>query len=141
MAFPLVIQLGKWRRMVTIPAVTRCTSQTLTATQSRFPVRQNEGANGVDNVPFIAISTGQVDGLECVLRKVGLTSSGSTNQFGNPVGTSTADRGRVRLYRDNDVGSAAGGAQIDGNTPRTDTGLTDTQAHLDQYDAVIFGCA
>ena len=81
MAFPLVIQLGKWRRMVTIPAVTRCTSQTLTATQSRFPVRQNEGANGVDNVPFIAISTGQVDGLECVLRKIGLTSSGSSMVF------------------------------------------------------------
>ena len=140
-AFPLVIQLGKWRRMVTIPAVTRCTSRTLAATDSRFPIRQNEGANGVDNVPLIAISTGQVDGLECVLRKVGLTSSGSTNQFGNPPGTSTADRGRIRLYRDNDVGSAAGGARIDDNTPRTDTGLTDTQAHLDQYDAVIFGCA
>ena len=140
-SFPLVIQLGKWRRMVTIPATTRCTSRTLTSDQSRFPTRQNEGANGVDNVPFIAISTGKVDGLECVLRKIGLTSSGASNQFGNPVGTSTADRGRIRLYRDNDVGSAAGGARIDGNTPRTDSALTDTQAHLDQYDAVIFGCA
>ncbi len=139
--FPIVIQLGKWRRMVTIPAVTKCTSVTLTAAQSRLPVRQNEGSNNVDNIPFIAISTGQVDGLECVFKKLGLTSSGNTNQFGNPPGTSSADRGRIRLYRDNDVGNAAGGAVIDNNTPRTDSSLTDTQGHLDQYDAVIFGCA
>ncbi|MCA9584655.1 MAG: hypothetical protein KC657_04790 [Myxococcales bacterium] len=140
-AFPLVVQLGKWRRMVTIPATTRCTSRTLTPDQARLPTRQNEGNNGVDNVPLIAISTGQVDGLECVFRKLGLTSNGSSNQFGNPPGTSSADRGRIRLYRDNDSGSARGGARIDNNTPRTDSALTDTQAHLDQYDAVIFGCA
>lgn len=164
-AFPIVIQLGKWRRMVTIPATPACTSRTLTAAQSRLPTRQNEGGNGVDNIPLVAISTGQVDGLECVFKKLGLgvktcaggsnagnactknsncpnsTCSDSLNQFGNPPGTASADRGRIRLYRDNDVGNAAGGARIDNNTPRTDSALTDTQAHLDQYDAVIFGCA
>ncbi len=140
-SFPIVIQLGRWRRMVMIAATPACTERTLTPDESRLPVRQNEGGNGVDNIPLIAISTGQVDGLECVFRKLGLTSSGSANQFGNPPGTSTADRGRIRLYRDNDKSGAAGGARIDDNTPRTDSALTDTQAHLDQYDAVIFGCA
>jgi hypothetical protein len=137
-AFPIVIQLGKWRRMVTIPAVTKCTSKALTATQSRLPTRQNEGANGIDNIPLVAISTGQVDGLECVFRKLGLESNlaGNVNQFSNAGGT-----GRIQLYQDNDVGNAAGGAVFNGSTPRTDAALTDTQAHLDQYDAVIFGCA
>ena len=142
-AFPIVIQLGKWRRMVMIPATTACTSRTLTAAQSRLPTRQNEGNNNVDNIPFVAISTGQVDGLECVFRKLGLED----NQFGNPPGTlntngtPSADYGRIRLYRDNDVGNAKGGARINSRTPRTDAALTNTQANLDQYDAVIFGCA
>ncbi|MDF2691855.1 MAG: Tryptophan synthase alpha chain, partial [Labilithrix sp.] len=169
-SFPIVIQLGKWRRMVTVGTVTKCTSATLDGSNAnrplaRLPVRQNEGGNGVDNIPLVAISTGKVDGLECVFRKLGLTTrtcSGganagnactrnsqcpnsqcgdSLNQFGNPPGTSSADRGRIRLYRDNEVGNANGGAVIDSNTPRTDNALTDTQAHLDQYDAVVFGCA
>ncbi len=134
--FPLVIQLGRWRRLVTIPARTACTTTALTAAQTRLPTRQFEG-NSRDNIPLIAISTGQVDGLECVFRKLGIEQS----QFGNPTGTATNAGGRIRLYRDNDVGSAKGGARIDNNTPRTDSALTDTQAHLDQYDAVIMSCA
>jgi hypothetical protein len=143
-AFPIVIQLGKWRRMVTIPAVTKCTSKALTAAQTRLPTRQDEGANGVDNIPLVAISTGQVDGLECVFRKLGIESSGATNQFSNPAGFTGGGTGRIRLYQDNDIagnGAAKGGAIFNASTPRTDAALTDTQAHLDQYDAVIFGCA
>ena len=142
-AFPIVIQLGKWRRMVTIPSTTACTSRTLTSTQTRLPTRQNEGNNGVDNIPFVAISTGQVDGLECVFRKLGIED----NQFGNPPGTTSSggtqalDRGRIRLYQDDDSGSAKGGARINSRTPRTDSRLTNDQANLDQYDAVIFSCA
>jgi hypothetical protein len=140
-AFPVVIQLGKWRRMVTIPAVTACTNVTLTAAETRLPTRQNEGANGVDNIPFIAISTGSQDALECVFRKIGLESSGATTQFGNPSGIATKAQGRIRFYRDNDAKGAVGGAIIDANTPRTDAALTVAQANLDQYDAVVFGCA
>jgi hypothetical protein len=134
-AFPLVIQLGRWRRVVTIPALTRCSDTTLTADQTRLPRRQHEG-NNLDNIPFIAISTGQVDGLECVFRKLGIVDQ----EFGNPPGY-TGARGRIRLYRDDDNGGARGGAVINSSTPSTDTALTDNQQHLDQYDAVIFGCA
>jgi hypothetical protein len=143
-AFPLVIQLGRWRRMISIPALTKCTSNALTAAQTRLPTRQNETSTR-DNIPLIAISTGQVDGLECVFRKLGIEDG----QFGNPTQPAglTGAGGRIRFYRDNffDVPSsnndANGGAVYNGSTPRTDTALTDTQGHLDQYDAVIFGCA
>src|SRR5688572_4472860 len=120
--------------MITVPAITACTSVELTPTQTRLPRRQNETSTR-DNIPFIAISTGDVDGLECVFRKLGI----DTNQFGNPSGY-WGSGGRIRLYRDNDEGRANGGARINDSTPRTDTALTDRQSHLDQYDAVIFGC-
>ncbi len=136
--FPLVIQLGRWRRLVEIPAVTQCTSVALTANQTRLPRTQNEG-NNRDNIPLVAISTGRVDGLECVFRKLGIAD----NQFTNPNGN-----GRIRLYQDefdyfpnaNPPRFAAGGARINGSTPFTQDALVDTQAHLDAYDAVIFGC-
>ena len=130
--FPIVIQLGKWRRMVTIPAVTQCTSVALTAQQTRLPTRQNEGQNGVDNIPFVAISTGKVDGLECGFRKLGLEDT----QFGNPTGF-TNSRGRIRFYRDDD----GRGSRIDDNTPDQEDSLTNSQTNIDQYDAVVFGCA
>lgn len=147
-SFPLVIQLGKWRRMITVGSVPACTSASLEGQNAnrplpRLPVRQNEGSNGVDNIPFVAISTGYVDGLECVFRKLGLDA----DQFGNPPGTSSQggtpslDRGRIRLYQDDDSGSAYGGAIMNSRTPRTDAALTNSQANLDRYDAVVFGCA
>jgi hypothetical protein len=145
--FPLVIQLGKWRRLVTIPATTACSERvlpqgTVNTSLTRLPRVQNEGKNGVDNIPLVAISTGQVDALECVFRKLGIDDT----QFGNPSGYTGAG-GRVRLYRDNHVdvpgddNDPEGGAVYNDSTPRTDDALTDVQAHLDQYDAVIFSCA
>ena len=139
--FPIVIQLGKWRRLVTIPATTACTERilpqgTVATSLTRLPTRQDEGNNGVDNIPLVAISTGRVDGLECVFRKLGIEDG----QFGNPTGYTGAG-GRIRLYRDNSSGNANGGAVYNASTPRTDTALTNTQANLDQYDAVVFGCA
>src|SRR5690606_11274083 len=138
-SFPIVIQLGKWRRMVMVGPVTNCQNLYLTASQTRLPTRQNEGQNGVDNIPFIAVSTGEVDGLECVLYKLGIEEL----QFGNPPGTvnnngtPSADRGRIRLYRDDN----GRGARINNRTPDTQDRLTNSQANLDQYDAVVFGCS
>jgi hypothetical protein len=123
--------------MVMVGPVTACANLNLTAQQTRLPVRQNEGQNNVDNIPYIAISTGEVDGLECVLKKLGIESTGANSQFGNPPGTSTLDRGRIRLYRDDD----GRGARMDDNTPDQEDELTNSQANLDRYDAVIFGCA
>ena len=70
----------------------------------------------------MALATGDVDGMECVLRKMGVEDS----QFTNPGGG-----GRIELYRDN-------GAML-GNTPSY-TQLVSSQATVDQYDALIFPC-
>jgi hypothetical protein len=119
---PLVIQLGRWRRMVTIANVPQCTTTPVPATLTRLPTRQDEGSP-MDAIPLMALTTGNVDGMECVLRKMGVEDG----QF-----TAAGGSGRIRFYRDN-------GASIGTATPAF-TQLVSSQAEVDQYDALIFPC-
>lgn len=126
---PLVIQLGRWRRLVTIPRVAECSVTPVSATLTNLPTRQAMGSE-MDAIPLIAMSTGSVDALECVLRKMGIEDS----QFSNAGGT-----GRIRFYRDNGASCTDGHGSCKGITPDYDQ-LTGSQAEIDQYDALVFPC-
>ncbi|MBL8957468.1 MAG: hypothetical protein JNK82_42235 [Myxococcaceae bacterium] len=119
---PLVIQLGRWRRQITIPNVACCANTALTADQSRLPRRQAEGSPN-DNIPLFAVTTGSADNLECILPKIGIDSS----EFTTPAGT-----GRVRLYRDNGVNPLGG-------LPAATT-LYNDPTELAKYDVVVIDC-
>ncbi len=103
---PVVVQLGRWRKQLTIqtmacannlvPAVDSAKPPLLIPagarptpdhTSAALPRTQSEG-----DIPLTAISTGSVDGLECVFRKMGVADG----EFTNGKGT-----GRIRLYTDN----------------------------------------
>ena len=93
--FPLVVKVGKWRRVVTIPAVTACTNVNLTVDQTRLPRNMTDASTAnvpYVNIPHFAIVTGQVDAIECVMRQIGVSDS----EFTLPTGT-----GRIHMYRDN----------------------------------------
>jgi hypothetical protein len=108
--------------MVTLAqAINPCTNNAVADGVLRLPANKNEG-----NIPLIAISTGTVDGLECVLRKMGIDDA----EFSNPNGT-----GRIRFYQD----ANGAGARYNAQTPSA-TQLYGSQTEIDQYDAVIFAC-
>ncbi|MGH7270957.1 MAG: hypothetical protein ACREJ3_11055, partial [Polyangiaceae bacterium] len=68
---PIVVQVGKWRRMATIPKVTACANTALAgSSMTRLPSKQSEG-----NIPQMALVTGDQDNLGCFLKGIGLDPS------------------------------------------------------------------
>lgn len=119
---PVVIQLGKWRRYITVNNPTCCANTALTADQTRLPRKQGE-FNVNDNIPRIAVVTGSVDTIECVLPKIGI----ALDQYNVP-----GQPGRVKFYRDN-------GGRIGTTTPAASTLWNDLN-ELRKYDMVILDC-
>lgn len=106
--FPLVIQIGKWRREVTLPKASACQSTAITNIDlTRLPRNQGEG-----NIPRMAIATGGADPFECLLRKIGIDDA----EFTLPSGS-----GRVHVYQ------AHGGVAL----PLPDGGPADAAAVSD----------
>ncbi len=121
---PVVVQIGRWRRKVIIPAgdVKQCADAALDAGVTRLPRSQAEG-----DIPKIAISTGGADSLECFVRKLGIET-----EMTNPSGA-----GRVHIYQGKRVDND--GSRIDGSTPASNT-LWDDATKLKTYDIVILSC-
>jgi hypothetical protein len=124
---PLVIQVGKWQRQVTVAHVTACTDTMLTdVNQTRLPRNQMEG-----HIPKIALTTGQKDAMECLLRKIGIEDPEFTPETGT---------GRVNFY--------AGGGGTSSYAPTLNGGAAFTPAspwwdsldNLKKYDILLHSC-
>ncbi|MGA2907124.1 MAG: Ig-like domain repeat protein [Terracidiphilus sp.] len=120
--YTVVIQAGKWRRQFPNEEVG---ANPLTGLVLNMPANQTEG-----DIPKIAIVTGSVDGVECVLLHMGIASSEFTDDTG-----SVNPNGRIHLYQ----GDGNPGAEISASTPAEST-LTGNPATLDGYDMVMFPC-
>jgi hypothetical protein len=120
---PLVIVSGRWRRQFVVRAasITACGNNPLPPSFVVMPQNQSQG-----DIPKIAIATGAVDQVECVLRKVGI----SDTEFTDPSGL-----GRINLY----TGSGGPGAVIDSVTPNQSV-LMGNRTTLDSYDLLMLPC-
>jgi len=126
---PLVMQVGRWRRQVTIPNVNGCTDNPISDHNlTRLPRNQSEG-----HIPLIAITTGGSDALECLIPRIGLDRSEVTTDSG---------MGRVHLYAGgmpNGIGRGATSMDSGETLPTADT-LWGSTSKMRGYDLVMFSC-
>jgi len=117
---PLVITTGKWRRTVMIPSVAQCAETTVGTAETSLPKNRAEG-----EIPKIAITVGDADSLECLIRKLGIADS--------EIGIQNTDA-RIHLYRGDGVGTIKGGPTIPPSS-----GFY-TPDNLKKYDIVFLSC-
>lgn len=124
---PVVIQVGKWRRQITVPAIPQCVDTPLVDTNiTRLPKNKTEG-----DIPKMALATGGADALECLLRKVGLEDSEFSTSAGNGSVHLFAGRGGSPRF-DASLGS--------GSFPIASQALWNNEAALSAYDVVFLSC-
>jgi hypothetical protein len=125
---PLVMQVGKWRRQVTIPNVQPCQDNVLADPDlTRLPRSKAEG-----DLPRIALTTGGCDPLFCLLRRLAIADE----EFG--VQGSDA---RIHFYRGANGSSAFDGgfgASPGASFPNAQTTLWDNG--WENYDIVMLSC-
>ena len=118
---PLVIQLGRWRRKVTVPAVTDCATLPADAVLTRLPKNAAEG-----DIPKMAIASGKADAFECLLLKIGLDPAEITLPSAN---------GRIHFFR----GTDAPGLDLMPTAPTADK-LYGSLANMLKYDVLLLPC-
>jgi hypothetical protein len=107
-SIPLVIQIGRWRRVTTINTSTLTCGGSIPLSANgcnglnnyagsagcttRLPRTQSEG-----NIPQTAIATGSLDAIECMMYRIGVSQTEFTDEL---------HTGRIHIY--NDGGSTLG---------------------------------
>jgi hypothetical protein len=122
---PLVIQVGKWRKQLTVATVKPCEDNPQPDKSLTLPRNHMEG-----DIPNIAISTGGFDTLECLLARIGVDPAEYVPGAAGP--------GRLHVFQ---------GSGLLGTAPNTSPGapssgsaLWDSETDIDAYDMVLLSC-
>ncbi len=125
---PLVMQVGKWRRQITIPTVAECVENPLTDPQvTRLPRSSVEG-----NIPRIALTTGSADPLFCLLRRLGIDDQ-EYGVAGSPARIHFYEGANGSQAYDNGFGASPGASFPNGPTTLWTDGWQ-------SYDIVMLSC-
>jgi hypothetical protein len=129
-AVPVVVQIGKWRREVTLASVTACKGSGTTYVNKvpdgvlRLPRNRGEG-----DIPQMAVATGGADDLGCFLREMGLDAA----EYGAP----NAGK-RLDIYQGVNGPNLTGGGG--GNCASNGCPLWASKSSLEYYDIVLLAC-
>lgn len=124
---PLVMQVGKWRRKITIASVAACQDNPQPDKSLRLPRNRSEG-----DLPNIAISTGAADTLECLLRRVGVDASEYVAGAGGA--------GRVHIFLGSGRENNHGAPNTSPAAPSSASTLWTSAEALLPYDIVLLSC-
>jgi hypothetical protein len=124
---PIVVQVGKWRRKMTIDITKKCEENTVPDRNLRLPKNGSEG-----DMPQIAVTAGMCDALECLLRGMGVDDS----EFVPGAGGT----GHIHVF--NGDGGEFPGAPAAGGTTADPLGgeLWNDVTKLAPYDIVMMSC-
>jgi hypothetical protein len=125
---PLVVQAGKWRAVYSANVKT-CADNT---TSQKLLLPRNASVTPSANLPDIAISTGGLDSLECLLTRIGVDPSEYTS---GPGGS-----GHVHIFQGGVGGAGVPGPQSPGGSPQSYAALWNSAASLQNYDVVLLSC-
>jgi hypothetical protein len=131
---PLVIQIGKWRRLFHLN-VDSCKPNAQPDGTLAFPGTIAAGDTD-DSMPDIAVSTGSADSLECLMSRIGVAKS---EYVAGSAGT-----GHVHVFSGG-LASGAGGVGTPEDpampgAPASNTALWMSQDQLMPYDIVLLSC-
>ena len=129
---PLVLQVGKWRKLLTIP-VTQCMDNAQAKGTLKLPGTVAAGDTD-DNMPDIAVSTGSADTLECLMQRIGLPPSEYV--------TGAGGTGHVHIFAGGaTTNTGAGKAERPGwGAPASDTNLWNSVQNMMPYDILLLSC-
>jgi len=122
---PLVVQVGRWRRVVKIPEVKACQEQSVGQELTRLPRNHTEG-----EIPRTAIVSGRADPIECVLRKMGVEDTEFTGIGGDGLPTS---EGRIHFFKSLN-GPDIGSGTVNGSS------LYKRLDWMKQFDQILLPC-
>jgi hypothetical protein len=138
---PLVIQKGRWRKLITV-TTNRCGTRALPKQDTTFGSTHSP----TNNIPKFAVTTGGADALQCLLRKIGIADSeftlpsgpGRVNIYAGSGGTSRFTENHANNYtgRNRNLPSEL---TLYGDDNGGNPGVVDTD-RLFRYDAVVLTC-
>jgi hypothetical protein len=133
---PLVVQDGKWRRVITVPNVPDCGTVKLPDSgsgQARLPRNRKEG-----DMPQMALLTGGLDDLGCFMTRIGIDAA----EYSAPKGG-----GRLDIYQGLGTGAIGGpspGPGLSngkaGDCTTTSCPLWASKQSFEGYDIVLLSC-
>ncbi|MGH7437187.1 MAG: hypothetical protein ACRENE_16045, partial [Polyangiaceae bacterium] len=122
----VALQVGKWRRVVTVNIANQCGSNPVASPTLRLPRNRSEG-----DIPQMAVLTGGADDLGCFLRAVGLDAS----EYGAPQ-----SGGRLDVYQGvQGPGLTTGTAGACGSAAPV-CPLWSSKAAFENYDIALLAC-